>query len=122
MWAVPPNAAVHRLQPELLPLNREAEHVLLVLGRVSARLPELEVVHVGRDHLLVAARPVLLLPVPRADERQRRAAAGTRPNLPSTHPARAEADDARAPASPRTAAAASSSAFSFAQTLPTFCV
>mmetsp|Transcript_240 Transcript_240/g.510 ORF Transcript_240/g.510 Transcript_240/m.510 type:complete len:309 (-) Transcript_240:902-1828(-) len=52
--------AVHRLQPELLRLDVEAEHVLLVLGGVAGGLPQLEVVHVGRDHLRVAALPVLL--------------------------------------------------------------
>ena len=52
--------AVHRLEAELLALDVEAEHVLLVLGRVARRLPQLEVEHVGRDHLVVVALPVLL--------------------------------------------------------------
>mmetsp|Transcript_5603 Transcript_5603/g.14835 ORF Transcript_5603/g.14835 Transcript_5603/m.14835 type:complete len:354 (-) Transcript_5603:719-1780(-) len=51
---------VHRLQPKLLPLDVEKEHVLLVLGRVARRLPQLEVVHVGRDDLHVVTLEVLL--------------------------------------------------------------
>jgi hypothetical protein len=52
--------AVHWLEAELLALDLEAEHVLLVLGGVARRLPQLEVEHVGRDHFVVVALPVLL--------------------------------------------------------------
>mmetsp|Transcript_36730 Transcript_36730/g.118502 ORF Transcript_36730/g.118502 Transcript_36730/m.118502 type:complete len:471 (-) Transcript_36730:417-1829(-) len=51
--------AVHRLEREGLPLAVEHEHVLRVLSRVARGLPQLEVVHVRRDDLLVAPEPQL---------------------------------------------------------------
>eukprot|EP00760_Papus_ankaliazontas_P030251 PhM_4_TR468/c1_g1_i2/m.80221 len=55
--AVP--GAVHGLERELLLLDRRVEEVVLVLVVVTGDLPELRVVHVGRDDLLEAAAAVL---------------------------------------------------------------
>mmetsp|Transcript_14766 Transcript_14766/g.40378 ORF Transcript_14766/g.40378 Transcript_14766/m.40378 type:complete len:603 (-) Transcript_14766:35-1843(-) len=52
--------AVHGLHAELLLLHLEDEHVLAVVRGVARRLPQLHVVHVGRDDLAVAALEVLL--------------------------------------------------------------
>jgi len=52
--------AVHRLHPKLLPLDVEDKHILLVVGSVPGDLPELEIVHIRCDHLLVVALEVLL--------------------------------------------------------------
>mmetsp|Transcript_19999 Transcript_19999/g.47643 ORF Transcript_19999/g.47643 Transcript_19999/m.47643 type:complete len:307 (+) Transcript_19999:625-1545(+) len=57
--AVP--GAVHGLHSKLLALDVEDEHVLLVVRRVPRDLPQLQVVHVRRDHLLVVALEVLSL-------------------------------------------------------------
>mmetsp|Transcript_47664 Transcript_47664/g.158892 ORF Transcript_47664/g.158892 Transcript_47664/m.158892 type:complete len:471 (-) Transcript_47664:421-1833(-) len=51
--------AVHRLEAKLLPLDVEQEHVLLVLGGVARRLPQLEVEDVWGDDLVVVALEVL---------------------------------------------------------------
>mmetsp|Transcript_6588 Transcript_6588/g.15853 ORF Transcript_6588/g.15853 Transcript_6588/m.15853 type:complete len:566 (+) Transcript_6588:515-2212(+) len=57
--AVP--GAVHRLEAKLLLLHVDGKHVLLVVVRVPADLPEVKVVHVGRHDLVVLVLPVLLL-------------------------------------------------------------
>ena len=51
--------AVHRLEPELLLLHFEPEHVLSVVIPVARGLPQLGVVDVGRDDLLEPTLPVL---------------------------------------------------------------
>ena len=56
--AVP--GAVHRLQAKLRLLHVEREHVLLVMRRVTGGLPQVEVVHVRGDDLVVLVLPVLL--------------------------------------------------------------
>ena len=55
--------AVHRLETELLLVNIEDEHVILVMGQVAGLLPERGVEHVGGHDLVVTALPVLLLDV-----------------------------------------------------------
>jgi len=52
--------AVHGFKGPLLLLDVEREHVVLVVLPVTRGLPELRVVHVGRDDLLVATLEVLL--------------------------------------------------------------
>eukprot|EP00982_Pelagococcus_subviridis_P006238 30017-Pelagococcus_subviridis.AAC.27 len=52
--------AVHRLQSKLFLLDVETEHVLFVVRRVPGRLPQVEVVDVGRDDFAVLVLPVLL--------------------------------------------------------------
>mmetsp|Transcript_2393 Transcript_2393/g.7077 ORF Transcript_2393/g.7077 Transcript_2393/m.7077 type:complete len:787 (+) Transcript_2393:404-2764(+) len=52
--------AVHGLEPKLLLVHLQQEHVVAVVVRVPRRLPQVEVEHVGSDHLLVAADPVLV--------------------------------------------------------------
>mmetsp|Transcript_4005 Transcript_4005/g.16005 ORF Transcript_4005/g.16005 Transcript_4005/m.16005 type:complete len:884 (+) Transcript_4005:169-2820(+) len=56
--------AVHGLEAEFGAFDVEAEHVVFVVERVARGVPEVEVVDVGRDDLVVLAQPVLL-----ADER-----------------------------------------------------
>jgi len=51
---------VHGLKTEMLLLNVKSEHILLVVIPVTRGLPELGVVHVGGDNLLVATLSVLL--------------------------------------------------------------
>mmetsp|Transcript_5306 Transcript_5306/g.16654 ORF Transcript_5306/g.16654 Transcript_5306/m.16654 type:complete len:469 (-) Transcript_5306:558-1964(-) len=65
--------AVHRLERKLGVLDLEDKHVLLVLGRMPRRVPQIHVVHVGRNHLVIdavgwQASP----PVAAADERDER--------------------------------------------------
>jgi hypothetical protein len=51
---------IHGLEAELLFLDVDEEHVLLVVLCVSGRLPQVQVVHVWRHNLLVLVLPVLL--------------------------------------------------------------
>lgn len=51
--------AVHGLQPELILFDFESEHIILVVCPMTRCLPELCVVHVWSDDLLVVAFPVL---------------------------------------------------------------
>ena len=67
--------AVHRLQAEVVLLDLEPEHVLLVLLPVARRDPEVGVVELRRAHLLVAALAVLR-------------AAQVLEDVPDRHPAR----------------------------------
>mmetsp|Transcript_8779 Transcript_8779/g.18552 ORF Transcript_8779/g.18552 Transcript_8779/m.18552 type:complete len:735 (+) Transcript_8779:385-2589(+) len=53
--------AVHGLHGPLLPLDVEAEHGVLVVHGVAGLVPEVEVVDVGGDDLVVAALPVVVL-------------------------------------------------------------
>jgi hypothetical protein len=50
--------AVHGLEAKLLALHVEQEHVVLVVGGVARGDPQVQVVHVGRHHLVVPAPPV----------------------------------------------------------------
>ncbi len=52
--------AVHGFEAELLLLDVDEEHVLLVVVCMPARLPQVKVVHVGRHHLLILVLPVQL--------------------------------------------------------------
>lgn len=51
--------AVHGLQSPLLLLNIQHEHIILVVLPVSGSLPELAVIHVGRNNFLVSTLEVL---------------------------------------------------------------
>mmetsp|Transcript_3792 Transcript_3792/g.4275 ORF Transcript_3792/g.4275 Transcript_3792/m.4275 type:complete len:638 (+) Transcript_3792:646-2559(+) len=51
---------VHGLETKLRVIDLEAEHVLLVVGRVPGGMPEVKVVNIGSDHLSVLILPVLL--------------------------------------------------------------
>ena len=53
--------AVHGLEAKLLLLDVDRKHVLLVVVRVAADLPQVKVVHVGRHDLVVLILPILLL-------------------------------------------------------------
>mmetsp|Transcript_25488 Transcript_25488/g.42978 ORF Transcript_25488/g.42978 Transcript_25488/m.42978 type:complete len:248 (+) Transcript_25488:1998-2741(+) len=55
------SGTVHGLHAPLLALHVEHEHAVLIVLGVSGRLPQLQVEDIGRDDLLVAAYPVLLL-------------------------------------------------------------
>lgn len=51
--------AVHRLKSPLPLLDIKLEHVILVVGPVTRRLPNADIIHVGGLNLLVAALTVL---------------------------------------------------------------
>ena len=51
--------AVHGFQAELVLLDGEGEHVILVVLPMAGRLPQLGVVHVGRADLIIPSLPVL---------------------------------------------------------------
>ena len=51
--------AVHRLQTKLFLFDVEAEHVFLVVRRVTGRLPEVKVVNIRRDDFVILVFPIL---------------------------------------------------------------
>lgn len=53
--------AVHGLEAKLLLLNLQNKHVLLVLGPVTRRLPQIGLVHVGRNDFLEVTLAVFAL-------------------------------------------------------------
>mmetsp|Transcript_31380 Transcript_31380/g.43544 ORF Transcript_31380/g.43544 Transcript_31380/m.43544 type:complete len:284 (+) Transcript_31380:1044-1895(+) len=55
--------AVHGLEAKLLLVDVETEHIFLVVVCVAGGLPQLEVVDVGRDNLVILKLPVLLAQV-----------------------------------------------------------
>lgn len=72
---------VHWLQPKLLLLNVETEHVLLVVVGMTGCLPQVKVIDVGGHHLLILEVPVHLPDELHADKMVRRVFAGYHDNM-----------------------------------------